>query len=199
MRNALRACCAAVAAAIFCTAVPARSSLIAAPPGQAVQQGGVFRSGAKMVPIYATVTDTKGELVPDLTREDFEILDNNVRQDLIVFENQTQPVTAVVMIDSSGSMTNSLKLVKAGAEQFVIRLLPQDKAQVGAFNDPEGGSPLMNRLTRNGYPVQSSTKVVSGRKYYTVLVGPYPDEGAVQAAEWKLRQEEHISPIRIRN
>ena len=135
MRMVLRACCAAGAAAILCAAVPLRSSLIAAPPGQAVQQGGVFRSGAKMVPIYATVTDTKGELVPDLTREDFEILDNNVRQDLIVFENQTQPVTAVVMIDSSGSMTNSLKLVKAGAEQFVIRLLPQDKAQVGAFND----------------------------------------------------------------
>jgi Ca-activated chloride channel family protein len=32
-------------------------------------------------------------------------------------------------------MTNSLKLVHAGAEQFIIRLLPQDKAQVGAFND----------------------------------------------------------------
>jgi Ca-activated chloride channel family protein len=88
-----------------------------------------------MVPIYATVLDTHGALVPSLAREDFEILDNNARQDLIVFENQTQPITAVVMLDSSGSMTNSLKLVKAGAEQFLIRLLPQDKAQVGAFND----------------------------------------------------------------
>jgi Ca-activated chloride channel family protein len=39
------------------------------------------------------------------------------------------------MIDSSGSMTNSLKLVKTGAEEFVVRLLTQDKAQVGAFND----------------------------------------------------------------
>ena len=106
-------------------------------PGGATggQQAGVFRSGAKMVPIYATVTDTQGALVPNLTREDFEILDNNVRQELVVFENQTQPITAIVMIDSSGSMTNSLKLVYAGAEQFLIRLLPQDKAQVGAFND----------------------------------------------------------------
>jgi Ca-activated chloride channel family protein len=32
-------------------------------------------------------------------------------------------------------MTNSLRLVKTGAEEFVVRLLPQDKAQVGAFND----------------------------------------------------------------
>ena len=32
-------------------------------------------------------------------------------------------------------MTTALDLVKAGAEQFVIRLLPEDKAQVGEFND----------------------------------------------------------------
>ena len=109
--------------------------LSARPSGAAGQQAGVFRSGAKVVPIYATVTDLQGSLVPNLAREDFEVLDNNIRQDLIVFKNQTQPITAMIMIDSSGSMTNSLKLVKTGAEEFVVRLLTQDKAQVGAFND----------------------------------------------------------------
>ena len=39
------------------------------------------------------------------------------------------------MLDTSGSMTASLELVKDGAEQFLMRLLPEDKAQVGAFND----------------------------------------------------------------
>ena len=122
---------AGLALAVF-AAVP----LLSAPATDtAGQQAGVFRSGAKVVPIYATVTDLQGSLVPNLVREDFDVLDNNVRQDLIVFENQTQPITAVVMIDSSGSMTNSLKLVKTGAEEFVVRLLTQDKAQVGAFND----------------------------------------------------------------
>ena len=117
-------------------AVFAAAPLLSAPASDAArQQAGVFRSGAKVVPIYATVTDGLGSLVPNLAREDFEVFDNNTRQDLIVFENQTQPITAVVMIDSSGSMTNSLKLVKTGAEEFVVRLLTQDKAQVGAFND----------------------------------------------------------------
>ena len=32
-------------------------------------------------------------------------------------------------------MTASLDLLKDGAEQFLIRLLPEDKGQVGAFND----------------------------------------------------------------
>jgi Ca-activated chloride channel homolog len=107
----------------------------AAPGKAAPDQQGVFKSGAKIVPLYVTVTDAQGSLVPNLTRDDFEILDNDVKQDLAVFENQVQPITAVVMLDTSGSMTNSLKLVKTGAEQFIIRMLPQDRAQVGAFND----------------------------------------------------------------
>jgi len=46
-----------------------------------------------------------------------------------------QPITVVVMLDTSGSMTGSLDLLRAAAEQFLIRLLPADKAVVGAFND----------------------------------------------------------------
>jgi Ca-activated chloride channel homolog len=40
-----------------------------------------------------------------------------------------------VMIDTSGSMTLALDFVKQGAEQFLIRMLPDDRAMVGAFND----------------------------------------------------------------
>jgi Ca-activated chloride channel family protein len=39
------------------------------------------------------------------------------------------------MLDTSVSMTDRLKDLYAGAEQFLLRLLPQDKAAVGAFND----------------------------------------------------------------
>jgi len=40
-----------------------------------------------------------------------------------------------VMMDTSASMTNNLELLNLAAEQFLIRLLPVDRAQVGAFND----------------------------------------------------------------
>jgi Ca-activated chloride channel family protein len=39
------------------------------------------------------------------------------------------------MLDTSGSMTANIKLLKEAAEQFVLRLLPEDRAKVGAFND----------------------------------------------------------------
>jgi Ca-activated chloride channel family protein len=39
------------------------------------------------------------------------------------------------MLDTSGSMTLALEQVKRAAEQFLLRLLPEDRAMVGAFND----------------------------------------------------------------
>jgi Ca-activated chloride channel family protein len=38
-------------------------------------------------------------------------------------------------MDTSASMTANLKLLNRAAEQFLLRLLPVDRAQVGAFND----------------------------------------------------------------
>ena len=63
------------------------------------------------------------------------MLDNDKPQPLMVFENEARPITVVVMLDTSGSMTANLKLLREAAEQFLIRLLPEDKAKVGAFND----------------------------------------------------------------
>jgi len=95
----------------------------------------IFKSAVRTVPIYATVVDSGGRLVPDLQRGDFSILDNGKPAELSLFSNESQPFTAVVMLDTSASMTANLKLLNRAAEQFLLRLLPVDKAQVGAFND----------------------------------------------------------------
>jgi len=101
----------------------------------AAAQQPTFRAGAQTVPVYVTVTDQNKRLVGDLQREDFEIYDEKVKQDIILFDNEIQPVTVAVMLDSSGSMTMSLELLKQAAEQFIIRLLPEDKGRIGYFND----------------------------------------------------------------
>jgi Ca-activated chloride channel homolog len=94
-----------------------------------------FRSGTQVVSLFATVLDAQNRLVPDLTEQDFEVFDNEKPQPLIVFKNDPQPISVVVMLDTSGSMTGTIGLLKAAAEQFLIRLLPADKAMIGAFND----------------------------------------------------------------
>jgi VWFA-related protein len=101
-----------------------------------------FRAGTHTVSVYATVVDDTGRLVPDLARDDFEIRDNDKPQDLTVFANDVQPITIVIMLDRSGSMTWNYGLVRDAAEQFVGDLLPADKARLGNFSnrveiDPE--------------------------------------------------------------
>jgi len=94
-----------------------------------------FKAGTSIVPVLTTVLDGQGRLVPDLEREEFTILDNGKPQEVVFFQNDIQPFTVVVMMDFSFSMNAHLKLLKAAAEQFVLRMLPDDKGQVGAFSD----------------------------------------------------------------
>jgi Ca-activated chloride channel homolog len=92
-----------------------------------------FRSGASTVAVYATVTDSTGRLVPNLTRDDFEIYDNGKLQPLTLFAAETQPISIAIMLDRSGSMKENSSLVVSAAEEFVRKLLPQDKARIGTF------------------------------------------------------------------
>lgn len=94
-----------------------------------------FRSATHVVPIYVTVVDGEGRLVPGLTRDDFTVLDNGAPQDLTLFDDTPRPFSAVVMLDTSLSMTLDLDVLKRAAEQFLIRLTEDDLATVGAFND----------------------------------------------------------------
>ncbi|HYN10186.1 MAG TPA: VWA domain-containing protein [Vicinamibacterales bacterium] len=102
---------------------------------QPTPQQPVFRTGTDTVSIYTTVFDRYGEIITDLGKPDFKIFDEGKRQDLTHFVNGQQPITAVVLIDTSASMTPLLHLARAAAEQFIIRMQPGDRARVGSFND----------------------------------------------------------------
>jgi VWFA-related protein len=132
---------AAVIAAIDSTATASRA------------QQPTFRSGARTVAIYATVTDKDGRLVPDLPRDVFEIRDNGKPQPITVFSNEVQPISVVVMLDRSGSMRGNVGLVGRAAEEFVRRLAPGDTARIGSFADridiqPESFTDDKNTLLR---------------------------------------------------
>jgi Ca-activated chloride channel family protein len=153
---------------------------------------GQIKITTQTVPIYTTVIDRDRRLVPDLVQEDFEVYDNGKLQTLTNFDNEPTPITAIVMLDTSGSMTLNLDLVKAAAEQFVIRLLPDDRAKIGAFNDkiqiePEnepftGDRDRLIRILKNdldfGYPTRlwdaveesiNALRIVEGRRVVVVF------------------------------
>jgi Ca-activated chloride channel homolog len=119
-----------VATASAFAAVLSAAALAAQQP-----QGPTFKAGTQVVSLFVTVADAQKRLVPDLAQGDFEVFDNEKPQAITYFDNSIHPITVVVMLDTSGSMTLTIDLLKRAAEQFLIRLLPDDKAKVGAFND----------------------------------------------------------------
>jgi VWFA-related protein len=116
---------------IATAALPA--AVLASTTRPAAQQA--FTASVRTVPIYATVLDEDGRLVPDLEQNQFEVYDNGVLRPITLFKRDIQPITIVVMLDTSASMANNLKFLQVAAEQFVIRLLPEDRARVGSFSD----------------------------------------------------------------
>jgi Ca-activated chloride channel family protein len=121
-----------MAGSLACVALAAAASIavLAQQP-----QAPSFKAGTQVVSLFATVADAQRRLVSGLTQEEFEVLDNEKPQPIVFFQNDIQPITVVVMLDTSGSMTLTLDLLRQAAEQFIIRLLPADKGRVGAFND----------------------------------------------------------------
>ena len=119
--------------------IPACILLVAAAAGPVSSafepQEPTFRSSTRIVPVITTVTDAQGRLVPALERDEFTILDNGRPQDVTFFQSEVQPFSVVVMLDFSASMTANLDLLKEASEQFIIRMLPDDEGQVGAFSD----------------------------------------------------------------
>src|SRR6267142_5749708 len=93
-----------------------------------------FTTATRTVAVYATVTNTRGRLMPDLSRDDFAIDDNGKRQVLTLFSNDIQPITVVILLDRSGSMKPNFDLEEQAAEAFVGAMGPADKARIGSFS-----------------------------------------------------------------
>ena len=115
--------------AVALAAGGATAGLVAQP------QPPTFKTGTQVVSLFVTVADAQKRLVPELTQDEFQVFDNEKAQPIVYFDNSIRPINVVVMLDTSGSMTLTIGLLKQAAEQFIIRLLPEDKARIGAFND----------------------------------------------------------------
>lgn len=98
-------------------------------PGTVEQQRGpgtVFRSGVDLTSLGVTLTDKKGNIITDLTRDDFEVLEDGKRQTLDYFANgdgdTAPPMHLGLMVDASGSMQADMKMAQGAAVKFLNRL-----------------------------------------------------------------------------
>jgi Ca-activated chloride channel family protein len=104
-------------------------------PPRATPRPPVFGTGIEVINLNVSVTDARGRYVTDLTKNDFAVFEDGVRQELSIFNHEDIPISLVLMIDTSASMDEKLPTARAAAIRFVGTLRPQDNAQVMQFND----------------------------------------------------------------
>ena len=63
-----------------------------------------LRSSVDVVPVHVTVRNRDGTFLRNLTREDFELLDNGQRREITVFSADLQPTAVAIVLDRSGSV-----------------------------------------------------------------------------------------------
>jgi Ca-activated chloride channel family protein len=142
----------------------------------------VFRASANVVLLQVTVTGQSGRHVEDLTAEDFVVLEDGVPQQVSMVSRAEEPLALSLLIDTSGSMDESIGLAQRAAIQFTERLRPTDLAQIVAFNQhvhvvqPFTSSPAEMAAAIRGTTVKGTTAM------YAALQTSLRDLNAVQSS-----------------
>jgi len=98
--------------------------------------GPTLKVSVDIVNVYAVVRGKKGRLIPDLGKEDFQVTEDDVPQEIRYFARQTDtPLTLGLLIDTSPSQQHVLSIEKEEGKRFVGQVLrPKDLAFVLHFD-----------------------------------------------------------------
>jgi VWFA-related protein len=136
------ACSAAVvvAALLFVThpAHTQQQGPIAPKPGVKVQQPppGAIRVNVALVNAPVSVHDEKGNLVLDLRKEDFQVFDNGATQNIESFDLGGDPLSAVLIFETSARIAPLLPAIQKSAIVFTQTVIgPMGDAAVIGYND----------------------------------------------------------------
>ncbi len=113
---------------------PAESSGVSLPAGEPAPADTIFRTTARLVQVFATITDSRGRYVDDLTRDQFTILDNGKAVPVTAFENEASGVSWALLLDTTESMQASLPALKRAALKFIASLRANDSVAVYALS-----------------------------------------------------------------
>lgn len=94
-----------------------------------------IRVDADSVVLHATVQNRKGILVSGLGKDNFQVHEDGVLQQIDYFSHEDIPVTVGLVVDNSGSMGPKRQEVIAAALAFARSSNPQDQMFVVIFNE----------------------------------------------------------------
>lgn len=120
-----------VRAAVFLLAcLCAAPAALAQEPDEPVE-----RVNTNLVLLNVGVADRRGRPVLDLSRGDFAVFEDGVKQSITSFEPTSAPFSLVLLLDMSGSTLNFRPILKQSALRFLDALGPEDRVSVVAFSN----------------------------------------------------------------
>lgn len=88
-----------------------------------------------LVQVPVVVSARGGRYVSDLTRDEFTVFEDGVKQSVEYFGSVEEPFSVALLLDSSGSTGAALEQIKSAAMAFINNLRPRDRVMVVSFND----------------------------------------------------------------
>src|ERR1041385_1109307 len=80
------------------------------------------------VNLLYTVTDKKGRFVSNLTKDDFEIIENKRPQKILEFTAETDlPLRLAILIDTSNSIRERFRFIQEAATDFITTVMRPGK------------------------------------------------------------------------
>ncbi len=106
-------------------------------PKESHKQGDIYtlHEDVDEVLLNVTVVDEKGQLVRDLTKNDFKVWEDDVSQTIVSFQHQDLPVSLGILVDNSGSMRDKRTAVNTAALDLVRASNKDDEAFVVNFSE----------------------------------------------------------------
>ena len=95
----------------------------------------LFSAETSLVLVPIVVRDRRGRFVAGLTRDDFAVYEDGVRQEIEFFETESVPLDLVLALDFSSSMAPVAPALQLAARRFTAALAGQGSLSVIAFND----------------------------------------------------------------
>jgi VWFA-related protein len=94
----------------------------------------VVRTDISLVQLNIGVVDARGYAVTSLSRNDFTVFEDGVKQSILNFEPTDTPFSLVLLLDMSGSTVNFRQQLKQAASRFLDALGPEDRVAIIQFN-----------------------------------------------------------------
>jgi Ca-activated chloride channel homolog len=103
-------------------------------PGQSAAQDAI-RIETNLITVPVTVQDRLGRYVLDLEKNQFAVYESGFEQRIEYFQPVDTPITVLLLLDCSGSMTRHLGSMGIAVEAFIRRLRSEDHIIVQTFAD----------------------------------------------------------------